>query len=1119
MSTLNNHKKSYYNVSSSYYHHNSFIGNFNFQNTDTMFTLNFLGTFLGKIKLFDESYNAIYQNNEKQKNELNKKFHGISESHFKKQKNSMGDFIYQKDDALKRYEYALTNIDLTSGNVQQLRDALWLDYKKECEEILIARNKQVEVDKKERSEFEKSQRDEYEKNINAIDLEMNKKLNYEIQTFTDLFCPESILRKITQIRLAEPDLENYKCVSLDSNPDGVHAADICFKMNNLHLSTYSKSFLSKYYPDLYRNDNLHFPFNLSFDDSFNYLFEVDCYSREIIVEQARTIAMRLFMMLPPNKVYFTFIDPITLGKSFNVFGQLVDVNDKTSKVINGKIWSSVDDIDERLRVLEDHISNVTQRCLQGKYKNIRTYNEDAEQNAEPYQVLMISDFPGGFQEKSLQRLEKIISTGADCGVFTILIKNSEQISQKDNDKLLPLIDNISKKAQRFTVKNNKVVFADVNLYGEDVILDIKHLTDSDMNKVIPVLKEGIRKAESPEIKFIDFIKKEIQKDRWFEGSSLDDLQIPIGNYGANKTQYLSFGDKYSIHALIVGQTGSGKTTLLHTIIMSSLIKYSADELQIYMIDFKRGVEFKIYANYKLDTFSAIAIESEREFGASVIEHLDKEINRRKEKFNRYTLDHISEYRTKSGEKMPRILLIIDEFHKLFPKESDALSPIINQKFEHIIKEGRCFGIHVVLASQSLVGVGNISNDVWNQVSTRIALKCPKEDARLVLGDGNDGVDLLSQNSPGQAVFNSDCGNVIANTIFRIFNIDRDDQNILLEDIQRTRNVDNPKTRILLSNVEDNINNPFHRYKETGINAFVDDEFENSVLIGETLNLFGKLKTTFMGDKKSNMLIIGQDANKARTVFAFSCLSLILGCVKKYDIKVIEENLPIIQILDFMPPEDEEDKRNDALNVLCECLQNTGLINYAEFVPFKKPNIVDKPMEALQKVYTDLENRVENHENECKFFMVFGLQRADDLKSNNFYNQKPDKSSYNGIGFNVPGMANTDNKTIKEMFLNIIANGAEKRIHSIIWEADFKNFSRYYAEQLELFRMRIGFTMPDDDSGYFMNESYGSKLSENNAILSYYGNEKFRPYKKPDIDWLKAVCGRIINDVNPRQKGS
>lgn len=89
-------------------------------------------------------------------------------------------------------------------------------------------------------------------------------------------------------------------------------------------------------------------------------------------------------VLPPGKVNFTFVDPVSLGESFAMFTRLVNIDDRTSEVINGKIWSSPNDIEDKLRIMTDHISNVTQRCLQGKYDNIYEYNKVAEQNAEAY---------------------------------------------------------------------------------------------------------------------------------------------------------------------------------------------------------------------------------------------------------------------------------------------------------------------------------------------------------------------------------------------------------------------------------------------------------------------------------------------------------------------------------------------------------------------------------------------------------------------------------------------------------------------------------------------------------------------------------------------------------------
>ena len=52
------------------------------------------------------------------------------------------------------------------------------------------------------------------------------------------------------------------------------------------------------------------------------------------------------------------------------------------------------------------------------------------------------------------------------------------------------------------------------------------------------------------------------------------------------------GKGTSQHVLIAGKTGSGKSTLLHALITNVALRYSPDEVELYLIDFKKGVEFK-----------------------------------------------------------------------------------------------------------------------------------------------------------------------------------------------------------------------------------------------------------------------------------------------------------------------------------------------------------------------------------------------------------------------------------------------------------------------------------------------------------------------------------------------
>jgi len=77
--------------------------------------------------------------------------------------------------------------------------------------------------------------------------------------------------------------------------------------------------------------------------------------------------------------------------------------------------------------------------------------------------------------------------------------------------------------------------------------------------------------------------------------------------------------------LLAGRTGSGKSTLLHAIATNAALRYSPAELELYLVDFKKGVEFKNYATRDLPQAQVVGVESEREFGLSVLERLDREL--------------------------------------------------------------------------------------------------------------------------------------------------------------------------------------------------------------------------------------------------------------------------------------------------------------------------------------------------------------------------------------------------------------------------------------------------------------------------------------------------------------
>src|SRR5690606_7428326 len=95
--------------------------------------------------------------------------------------------------------------------------------------------------------------------------------------------------------------------------------------------------------------------------------------------------------------------------------------------------------------------------------------------------------------------------------------------------------------------------------------------------------------------------------------------------------------------------GSGKSTLFHVIVTNLAAWCSPDQVEFYLVDFKKGVEFKCYATHKLPHARVVAIESDREFGLSVLQRVDEELKRRGDLFRKLGAQDIAGYKRLSEE--------------------------------------------------------------------------------------------------------------------------------------------------------------------------------------------------------------------------------------------------------------------------------------------------------------------------------------------------------------------------------------------------------------------------------------------------------------------------------------
>ena len=137
----------------------------------------------------------------------------------------------------------------------------------------------------------------------------------------------------------------------------------------------------------------------------------------------------------------------------------------------------------------------------------------------------------------------------------------------------------------------------------------------EIQNIIKYVNKSLEDKPPEVVSFANFIPESTE---WWNKSSASRIEIPFGISEDKELVSLAITQESGENsAVVIGVPGSGKSVYLHTIISNSIINYSPDELELYLIDFS-GVEFNTYALNNLPHAKVVAPEAEREFGLSVL---------------------------------------------------------------------------------------------------------------------------------------------------------------------------------------------------------------------------------------------------------------------------------------------------------------------------------------------------------------------------------------------------------------------------------------------------------------------------------------------------------------------
>jgi hypothetical protein len=811
---------------------------------------------------------------------------------------------------------------------------------------------------------------------------------------------------------------------------------------------------------------------LPFPERGALLLKAGGAGREAAVQLLQAVMLRALTSIPPGKVRFTILDPVGLGENFAAFTHLADYQEN---LVDGRIWTEAAQIDQRLADVTAHIENVIQQFLRNQFQTLEEYNAQAGEVAEPYRIVVVANFPVNFTPEAARRLVSIAGSGGRCGTHTLISVDLAQPMPQGFQ-----LSDLEQGSTTLLWKNGQFAWLDRDYEAFPLELE-RPADDAFTTRMMHIVGKLAQQAGRVEVPF-DLIAPP-PGERW-TGDTRSDVRVALGRAGALKKQYLNLGKGTAQHVLIAGKTGSGKSTLLHALITQLALVYSPEEIELYLVDFKKGVEFKTYAVHELPHARVVAIESEREFGLSVLQRLDAELKARGERFRRLGVNDLASCRQAEGTALPRVLLIVDEFQEFFV-EDDKVAQEAALLLDRLVRQGRAFGIHILLGSQTLGGAYSLARSTIDQMAVRIALQCSEADGHLILSKENGAARLLSR--PGEAIYNDANGRVEGNELFQTvwLSEERREEALLdLRELARARHYVPPRPQIVFEGTApaELARNPLleRLLREP---AWPDNPGVLHAWLGEAVAIKDPTAAVFRRQGGANLLLVGQQSELAANIMTAALISL-------------AAHQPLVETL-------------GRGGITAHLLGPGTTEMLAESVLAKSPERIAMPVQLigareLPGVLGELAAEVDRRHKEGdlsappRFLFAYGLQRFRDLR------RPDDDFSFSRRGDEKPNPA--------KLFATLLREGPSVGMFVVAWCDTLNNLNRVVDRQgLREFEMRVLFQMSAADSSTLVDSPLASKLGLHRAY--YYTEdqarlEKFRPYGSPEEAWLENINKKV-----------
>ena len=431
----------------------------------------------------------------------------------------------------------------------------------------------------------------------------------------------------------------------------------------------------------------------------------------------------MLLSLPGKSINLHFVD-----LAFSAQASFLTRN--LDEKLYGKLISSPNEWNQ----LKDSLRAKMAKSLE-EYGDVVKYNESKNKVVVPYDVVVITDYQKCLND--MRDLDALFENGHKGGIYFVLMNNLDFKNDRDIDSLLALT-NFYQVLEAENFGN----------YTKDAFIRCTPILDNPIlaKACFNYINEG---AELPQV-----AAASVDHDQMLSGGfeKIDRaMVIPVGSTEQGDLVDFTLDTVSHIHCFIIGQSGTGKSVFLHDVIIGAMAKYSPEELELYLMDFKiGGVEFNRYKNEK-HVKALLVDNSDVQITLEILRDISNRMRERGKLLRASGVSNIVEYnQVNPDKKMPRIVFIADECHVMFPSMNNKEMKLYREIADilaKIAKEGRSQGVHLVLATQT-IAQSEIPSEVINNISDFYLLKCATADSNRLVEDSSK---ITSQLKTGQVL--------------------------------------------------------------------------------------------------------------------------------------------------------------------------------------------------------------------------------------------------------------------------------------------------------------------------------------------------------------------------------